>query len=255
MNAIHFADPNPSGSPPVLLLHGLGASGDSWGLQMPALIQAGYRPVAPDLPGFGASPYDGRGWNIERTVADVTAWLQQIGTGPAHVVGLSMGGVVAQLLAGTSPELIHRLILVSTFAHLRPEKLTGWVYFSARALAVMLLGLPFQARLVAGRIFPGADQGELRKLMVASILQSDPRAYRWAMLALGRFDSRPWLHTLRIPTLVVSGELDSTISPARQRLLAGLIPGASQVVIPRANHAVPVERPEEFNRVLLQFIH
>ena len=73
MTNLHYLDPNPSGSPAVLLLHGLGANGSSWTLQFDALIEAGFRPIAPDAPGFGESPYDGKGWSISRDVAAIMA--------------------------------------------------------------------------------------------------------------------------------------------------------------------------------------
>jgi pimeloyl-ACP methyl ester carboxylesterase len=68
MTKLHFLDPNPTGRPTVLLLHGLGADGSSWTLQLPPLIEAGFRPIAPDAPGFGKSPYDGKGWSVRKLV-------------------------------------------------------------------------------------------------------------------------------------------------------------------------------------------
>ncbi len=93
MTRLHYLDPNPSGHPVVLLLHGLGADSSSWTLQIPALTGAGFRPIAPDTPGFGHSPYDGAGWSIPRVAAGLAELLEEIHTGPVHVVGLSMGGI------------------------------------------------------------------------------------------------------------------------------------------------------------------
>ena len=105
MASLHFLDPNPTGKPVVLLLHGLGADGSSWTLQLPALSRAGFRPLAPDAPGFGGSPYDGGGWNIRRVAAQMAGLLEELGGGPAHIVGLSMGGVIAQQFALDFPQL------------------------------------------------------------------------------------------------------------------------------------------------------
>ncbi|MEZ0396926.1 MAG: alpha/beta fold hydrolase [Anaerolineales bacterium] len=251
---IHVLDPHPDGSPAVLLLHGLGATGASWGLQLPALSEAGFRPLAPDLPGFGASPYDGRGWTIPRVAAQMAALLEERQTGPAHVVGISMGGVIAQRFAFDFPALTRRLVLVNTFAALRPTHWRGWLYFLQRFVVVNTLGLETQARFVARRIFPDPHQESLREVLVESIASADRRAYRRAMLALGLFDSRPWLGRIQAPTLVVTGERDSTVEPLRQRLLADGIPGARQVVVAGAGHALSVERADEFNRILLDFL-
>lgn len=254
MARLHFLDPNPPGAPAVLLLHGLGADGASWTLNLPALLEAGFRPIAPDAPGFGGSPYDGLGWTPARVAADLAALLDELGTGPAHVVGLSMGGVIAQQFARAYPHLVRKLVLVSTFSALRPDDLSGWLYFLRRMVAVNLFGLRTQARVVAGRIFPYAEQAPLREILVETICRADPRAYRAAMRALGLFDSRPWLAEIKAPTLVVAGSADTTVSLARQELLAKGIPAARQVIVQGGGHALPVDHAEEFNRILVGFL-
>ena len=254
MTGLHYLDPNPSGNPAVLLLHGLGADSSSWTLQIPALSQAGFRPLAVDSPGFGGSAYDGGGWNIRRMAAHMAALLEQLGTGPVHVVGLSMGGVIAQQLALDFPRLTKKLVLISTFCVLRPEDLNGWVYFIRRGVAVMTLGLQAQAQVVARRLFPAPQDQGLRDMYLAVISRADPRAYRKAMLALGTFDSRKRLCQIKAPTLVITGANDTTVSPARQKLLVDSIPGARQVLVPQAGHAVSIDQAEIFNQALLSFL-
>ena len=254
MTDLHVLDPNPAGVPAVLLLHGLGADGTSWTLQLPALAGAGFRPLAPDAPGFGTSRYDGRGWSIRRATAQMAGLLGELGTGPAHIVGLSMGGVIAQQFALDFPQLTRKLVLVSTFSALRPESLSGWGYFAGRAAVVSLLGLEAQARLVSRRLFPDPEDESLRDMFIDIVSRADPRAYRRAMASLGLFDSRKRLGEIKVPTLVVTGADDTTVSPARQRLLVDGIPGARQVVIPRAGHAVSVDQAEIFNASLLEFL-
>jgi 3-oxoadipate enol-lactonase len=254
MTGLHFLDPFPVGKPVVLLLHGLGADGGSWALQIPALGEAGFRPIAPDAPGFGRSAYDGGGWNFRRVASQLADLLVELNSGPAHVVGLSMGGIIAQQLALDFPNLVCKLVLTSTFSFLQPDNLSGWVYFMQRALLVSTLGLPAQARLVARRVFPAEANAPLREMLVETISQADPRAYRRAMFSLGTFDSRKRLQEIRIPTLVVTGANDTTVVPARQKLLAGSIHGAIQLLIPDAGHAVPVDQPGIFNKLLLDFL-
>lgn len=251
---LRFIDPHPAGSPSVLLLHGLGANGSMWTLQFDDLIAAGYRPIAPDAPGFGDSPYDGRGWNFERVAADLAALLRELETGPAHVVGLSMGGVIAQQFALDYPALTRKLVLVSTFSVLRPSTLSQWLYFLQRLVVVHLVGLEQQAQIVARRVFPLPEQEALRQMAAAQIARADPRAYRAAMRHLGLFDSRRRLNEIRVPTLVITGECDSTVSPSRQKLLAEGIPNARQIVLPGGGHAVAIDQAKAFNRALLEFL-
>ena len=251
---LHFLDPNPTGFPAVLLLHGLGADGTSWSLQLPELASAGFRPLAPDIPGFGKSPYDGSGWSICRVAGQMADLLKELNAAPAHMVGLSMGGVIAQQIALDFPELTLKLVLASTFSILRPDNWSGWMYFMKRLVLVNTRGLPAQAKIVAERIFPQTQYEPLRDMLVASISRADPRAYRRAMVSLGTFDSRKRLEEIKNPTLVLTGADDTTVLPARQRLLAAGIPGSIHRVIAHAGHAIPLERAEIFNRSLVSFL-
>jgi 3-oxoadipate enol-lactonase len=254
LTKIKFLDPIPSGSTAVLLLHGLGANGSSWTLQFDPLIKSGFRPLAPDAPGFGDSPYDGKGWSIPRVAASIAEFLQEMNVVPSHVVGISMGGTIAQQLTLDFPHLVSKLVLVNTFSVLRPKKLSGWFYFLQRFILVHSLGLPTQAKFVSRRIFPRDDQQVLRDLLIENISKADPRAYRAAMRSLGLFNSSKRLSEIMASTLVVTGEHDTTVPLENQRVLAERIKGAQQVVIPGAGHAVSVDRPEQFNKVLLDFL-
>lgn len=186
--------------------------------------------------------------------AELAALLQERETGPVHIVGLSMGGVIAQQFALDFPALTRKLVLVSTFSVLRPKDLSQWWYFLQRLLVVHLVGMESQARIVARRVFPHPGQEALREMAAAQIARSDPRAYRAAMRQLAWFDSRPRLHELRVPVLVVTGGRDTTVSPERQRLLAEAIRGARQVLLPEGGHALSIDQAEAFNRVLLEFL-
>jgi 3-oxoadipate enol-lactonase len=254
MNSIHYLDPNPTAVSTVLLLHGLGADANSWALQLPALTAAGFRPIAPDIPGFGQSPYDGRGWSISRMAGMMAELVQELQTGPVHVMGLSMGGVVAQQFALDHPLQTRSLVLVSTFARLRPESLSGWLYFLQRFILVNTLGLRPQARVVAQRVFPGAEHEELREMLVEIITHANPSAYRKAMISLGTFNSVNRLGEIMKPTLVVTGADDTTVTPARQEILVKCIPAARQLILANAGHAVPVDQADRFNQELSSFL-
>lgn len=175
-------------------------------------------------------------------------------TGPVHVVGLSMGGVIAQQLVLDYRQLVRKLVLVSTFSVLRPENLSQWGYFFQRLVVVHTLGLKQQSELVARRVFPEAGQEALRRMAAEQIASADPRAYRAAMRSLGLFNSQKRLQEIKAPTLVITGASDSTVSPARQKVLVDGIPGARQVTIPNAGHAVAIDQFEAFNRELLGFL-
>jgi pimeloyl-ACP methyl ester carboxylesterase len=210
--------------------------------------------VAPDARGFGQSAYAGGPLRIEGLAADMAALLNTLDIDRAHIVGISLGGTLALALAVAFPEKVGKLVLVNTAAWLLPEDISTWLYYAARLLVVFTVGIPQQSRIVSQRIFPRPDQAPLRRILEEQIQQADPRAYRGTMLALARFDARARLKQISAPTLVVTGDRDTTIPPDRQRQLAAGIPGARHKTLPGAGHALTVEQPDQFNTLLLDFL-
>ncbi len=249
-----FEDPNPSGTPAVVLLHGLGTDVQSWGFQVPALISNGVRPIILDIPGFGKSSYGKGIWSIPGVAAEIARMMANELPAPLCLAGISMGGTIALQIALDFPEGVNRLVLVNTFAALRPRRMGELAYLLMRYVRANLMGIQAQAEMVAQRIFPEPDQEPLRNILIESILHSDPAVYRAAMRSLGLFDVKKRLPEIKIPTLVVTGTLDSTVPPVVQAVLAVKIPGAKQVFIPGGRHAVIADHPELFNQVLLDFL-
>lgn len=251
---IHYLDPNPGGTKPLILLHGLGVTGDSWAIQFPGLIQSGFRILAPDARGFGRSSYPGV-CSVPLMAADIVSLLKDLDAHPATVAGISMGGTTALQLALDYPQFVEKLVLVNTFAALRPRYISEWWYFLVRFILIHTVGLQTQARFVSKRLFPHPEQGYLRQILYEQIMQADPQGYRAAMRALARFDVRSRISSLRAPTLVITGAEDTTVHPKYQRKLVECIPGAKQVIIPEAGHGVIVDNPEAFLDALLAFLN
>jgi pimeloyl-ACP methyl ester carboxylesterase len=250
---LHYLDENPNGKPAVLLLHGLGATGASWHFQFPALTDAGFRVIAPDARGFGQSSYPGK-LSIAAMAQDFARVIESLNVAPAHVVGISMGGTLALQLALDYPHLVNKLVLVNTFAHLQVRGISELAYYALRLGLVHTLGLPVQARTVIKRIFPKPDQAELRRALYDQILQANPSAYRAVMRAFTSFNVMNRLNTLRAPTLVVTGDADTTVRLENQFALAQGIPGSRHEIIRGAGHAVTVDSPDAFNQILLEFL-
>ena len=232
----------------VLLLHGLGSEGQTWAGQAPVLRALDLRGLAPDLPGFGRTPWPGGPVTVARFVDFALQVLDRYAVDAAHVAGISFGGAVALQLALDAPQRVRSLTLINTFAHLRPRGLGQWAHMLFRSLLAALLGPHRQAELVARRVFPRPEHAAYREMLARSIRQADPRVYRGVMRALWAFDARPRLAEIRQPTLVVTGSADTTVDPAVQAELARGIPTARQVVIPGGGHAVIADQREAFNR-------
>jgi len=250
---IHYEEANPQGAPPVLLLHGLGSAGGDWLFQLEALAGAGYRALAPDLRGFGRSSAPPK-VTVKAMADDMALFLRKVEAVPAHVVGISMGGAVALQLALDHPEAVRKLVLVNTFARLKPRSLNEALYLLARTVIAVFLSPQKQAAMVAKRIFPRPEQESLRKKLYQRIINTNPCAYRAAMASLRRFNVVERLGELKMPTLVVTGSEDTTIPPEAQEELVRNIPGARQVLIEGGGHAVIADSSEAFNRALLDFL-
>lgn len=253
-NFFHYQDPYPDNQKCILLLHGLGTDSTSWGMQFASLGLAGFRPIAPDIVGFGGSAYDGRGWSFERVASLLRNFVVDLGVAPVHVVGLSMGGVIAQQFVIDYPDLVNKVVLASTFSSLTPANLNHAFYLLLRLVVVHTVGLNAQAKIVARRIFPEPDQAQWREIVEKQIALADPRAYRAAVRSLGLFNSTRLLQKIQKPVLVISGAEDTTVSLKLQRQLAGAINGAVHHVIPNGGHAVSVDHPDEFNKALVAFL-
>ena len=251
--SFHFEEANPTGHPPVVLLHGLGSAGEAWQLQFEPLAEMGFRVLAPDMPGFGWSTWPGGKVSVARMADLVAQFMEGVGASPAHVVGISMGGTVALQLALDHPQRVRSLVLVNTFARLRPRNLGEWAYFLARIVIARVVGPERQAEMVAHRIFPRAEHEEARRVLREHIMRADRNVYRGMMAALFRFDVRGRLGEIRVPTLVITGAEDTTVAPVIQEELARGIPGARHVVIEGAGHGVIADSPQKFNEVLTGF--
>lgn len=252
--SIHYKDDNPSGSPAVILVHGLGVNGDSWILQIPALTQAGFRVISPDIRGFGKSGYHNERISIATLAGDVRDLIKALGIQPVHLVGISLGGTIALQTILDEPKLIDRAVLVNTFARLRPKNTRTWIYLSMRFVAASLFGLRYQARVVGRGLFPAPDQAHLRQELYNQIIIGNPKAYRGATRALARFDVRHRLSEIQNPVLVVTGEMDTTVPVETQAKLAQGIIKSNHTIIPGAGHAVTVEKPDLFNTIILEFL-
>jgi 3-oxoadipate enol-lactonase len=252
---LFYLDENQFSKRAILLLHGLGANSASWQLQIPDLTAAGYRSIAPDAPGFGQSPYPGGGLTVKMIANTTRSLLDMLDIQICHIVGISMGGTIALQMAIDFPQVVDKLVLVNTFARLNLSNPLIWPYFLVRAILVYTLGLPRQAKAVAQHIFPRPEQEMLRQALIQQILQADPHGYRAAMWGLARFDVRRQLANVSAPTLVVTGDQDTTVPPPNQQELVEGIPNACQAIIHGAGHAVTVEKSETFNQILLQFLN
>ncbi|HEV8489511.1 MAG TPA: alpha/beta fold hydrolase [Candidatus Limnocylindrales bacterium] len=231
VEGLRFAWGETGAGPPIVLVHGLAASGWWWERNLSAL-GARHRLLVVDLAGFGASRR--QPFRLATAGARLGRWLEAVGAGPAAVVGHSLGGYVAADLAAARPDLVDRLVLVDAAALPLEGPVRGHV-----------------RNLLRGG---GRSERALVRIAIVDIARAGPIVIVGAARQLLASDLSARLAAITAPTLVVWGEEDALILPSQGRRLAGVIPGARFASIPGAGHAPMWERPELFDPLVLDFL-
>lgn len=217
----------PPGAPTVLLLHGWTANADlNWFSSFAALGQH-FRVVALDLRGHGRGVRSRRRFRMRDATDDAAALLDVLAIDRVIAVGYSMGGAVAQLLWRRHPGKVSGLVLCATssvFAEGPEEK--RWFSAIGAASFASRFTPAIARRALAGWILDRRQSDEAIKWVTSELQRNDWTAVLGAGAALGRFDSRPWLAEIDVPTAVVMTTNDSVVSPRRQRAMAAGIRGA-----------------------------
>jgi pimeloyl-ACP methyl ester carboxylesterase len=231
---------------PVVLIHGLGSSGRDWEAQVAALARA-FRVITVDLRGHGGSDRPKGPYSIAEFAGDVARLLASLAVDAAHVVGISMGGAVAFQLAVDHPQRVRSLVIVNSAPEMIVRTLAQKLAIWQRRLIVRLFGLPRLGALLAARLFP--DAAAPRAAFAQRFAGNSRHAYLASLNALVGWSVADRLDAILCPTLVVASDQDYTPVALKEDYVARLR-NARLVVIPDSRHAVPMERPEAFNRVL-----
>jgi 3-oxoadipate enol-lactonase len=237
---------------PVLLLHGLGSCAEDWPLQVPELAKH-HNLYAVDLPGHGISP-PLEGWPTMSDYASALAdWMQVTGLESAHVVGLSLGGLVVLQLAVDHTPLVRSLTIVNAFGRLKVS-LWGGLHSAGRVLMLIFGRMEWLGAWVAKALFPDPSQKALRELAAVRIASNPRKAYLQAVGAIARFNLLDRLKRLQIPVLVVAGGRDLIVPLSAKKELAENIPNSKYAYLPESGHVTPIDAGDRFNQLLLDFL-
>jgi len=238
---------------PIVFLHGLGWNHTLWRSAMSGL-QDRYRVIAGDTRGHGISDKPPGPYSIQTFADDWRGLLRALGLKRPCLVGLSQGGMIAQLLAVRYPDELGALVLVSTTCRSDPavrDKL------EERIRKMRTEGPEAAARLAAQSVFS--------PVFLASKAPAVEEFVRWraamdqeplmeaARAAIG-LDLTSELRSVKVPSLVVYGEDDALTPPALVKAVAAALPAAQLVGVSGAGHMVPWERPEAFEKILASFL-
>lgn len=239
---------------PVLMAHPLGLSEAVWQDLARRLAALGHPTLRYDLRGHGRSPDTPSPWGLAELAEDAARLIGEWGRGPVVMLGLSLGGLVAQQLAASRPELLRGLVLAHCDSHY-PE--AAQAAFSARIQQVQAQGMAAVVDAVLARYlhdgFRAAHAGAEAALRV-TLLAQDPTAYARGCAAVRDADLRAALTGWGGPTLVIGGALDAGVPAERLAALADSVPQARLTVLPQASHLGPMEQPDAFAQALVAFL-
>jgi poly(3-hydroxyoctanoate) depolymerase len=242
--------------PPLLLITGLGASLDLAEPFERELTRRRLQAISFDAPGVGQSTAYARPRRMPGVARTIEAMLDALGYPRVDLLGVSLGGVVAQQLAHQAPHRVRRLVLAATGPGL------GGVPGSPRVLLTLATPRryvnPDYYRRVAGRIYGGQARRDPDALLHGSVARfverPTLRGYVGQLYAIGGWTSMPWLHRLPQPTLVLAGDDDPIVPLVNARILAHRIPDARLHVVSGGGHLFLLERPAEVAGLVTGFL-
>ncbi|RAZ83063.1 carboxylesterase [Mesorhizobium hawassense] len=235
---------------PLVFVHGFTTTAEFWREQIGA-FSSRYKVVRINLPGHGLSPRPpGRSYTIEAFADDVLEVFLRLDIRQAVLVGLSMGGTIAQSFTLAHPERVQALVLVGATPHGLGED----VNVDNVLKAIDDLGVVQASQNVIERSFGSAASQELLDFARQEVAQTPDFVAREAIASLNASDTRSRLGDIRVPTLVVVGNEDVITPPAESVILAASIPDSRLEVIEDAGHFPMLEQPRKFNEVLTAFL-
>lgn len=233
---------------PLVLIHGLGEVKEGWQNQFELADQ--YELIIPDLRGHGEC-LKTDGFSIRIFAADVIELLKELKIENAHILGLSMGGAVAQEIYRQAPSLVRSLILVSTF-HYFP-KILRKLFFKNRKTHYQLLAS-------SGRQFEAAARLSLYSWSDKNIeefclfFQPKHHIFIPSLKACLEVDNLSLLPTIKVPTLIIGGQYDSVLPVWIQLWMHKMIPHSEFIIIRNTGHVAKLEAKDRFNELLRSFL-
>ncbi|MFN7939821.1 MAG: alpha/beta fold hydrolase [Bryobacteraceae bacterium] len=241
------------GGTPVLLIQGVGVEGNGWQPQVDALAPH-YHCLSFDNRGIGRSQPTANKLSIEQFADDALALMDAAGWDKAHVIGHSMGGLIAQHLALTARHRVRTLSLLCTFARGRDVTALTWDMLIC-GLRTRIGPRAWRRKAFLEMVCAPESLAQQMAGLFGHDLADQPPIVMKHLNAMSRYDASPRLAELAaIPTLVVSATHDRIAKPALGRAISSAIPGAKYIEFEDAGHALPITHPARLNTLLLDHL-
>ncbi len=237
---------------PLVFLHGLGSSSLDWQKQV-AFFSNQFQTITIDLRGHGKSEKPPGPYSVAQFAADTANLFKFLNLPPAHVAGLSMGGMVAFQLAVDAPNLLRSLTIINSGPELVLRTFGERLAFFQRALLVRCLGMRYMASLLGRLLLPEPHQQADQQTLIQRWAKNDKKAYLASLRAIIGWSVADRISSIQCPTLIIAADMDYTPISFKEAYRAKMSQ-AELVVIRNSRHLSPVDQPEQLNDALLEFL-
>jgi 3-oxoadipate enol-lactonase len=250
---IHYELEGPGSAPVVTLSHSLATDLSMWDLQV-AVLKSGYRVLRYDIRGHGGTEAPEGPYTLEQLAEDARALLQTLGISRTHFMGISMGGMIGQILALQHPGMLRSLILCDTSSRIPEEALPIWEerIGLAQKQGMEALVEPTMERWFTASFrrtsLPGLDK-------IRGMIRTTPlKGYVGCSRAIMRLNLTERLSEITLPTFIVVGEEDPGTPVAASQAIHKQIKGSELVILKSAAHLSNIEQEDAFNAAVTDFL-
>ncbi|MGH6778448.1 MAG: alpha/beta fold hydrolase [Bradyrhizobium sp.] len=239
--------------PPIFLVHGIGARRVTWS-KLVSHLRDRFTCISYDLRGHGESPGLGKRFGLDELVADVEALRAKLGIPRISIVGHSLGGMIGPAYARAYPSRVDKLGLLSTAAFRTADD-------SARVMGVVKsmedTSVPDQLDMLVNRWFTDEFQKanpDVIALRKKQVLDTDQGVFLNVFHIYAETEMSPWLHEVKAPSLVLTGEMDGGCNPRLNRQIADALPNSKLVILNGMKHQILMEAPQLVAAHLVPFL-
>lgn len=250
---VHYTFDGPEGAPVVTMSNSLASNLSMWDPQIPVLTPR-YRVLRYDTRGHGGTDAPAGPYSLDDLTEDLRALLQALGITRTHFVGLSMGGMIGQIMALKYPQMLQSLALCDTMSRVPTEAKPLW---DERVHTAESRGMEPLVEPTVARWFtePFRQQGAPVLDQVRTMIRTTPPAgYAGCCQAIAALNLTDRLKEISLPTLIIVGEDDPGTPVSASRTIHEQIKGSELVILKSAAHLSNLEQPTAFNQALTNFL-
>ncbi|MGD9592514.1 MAG: alpha/beta fold hydrolase [Candidatus Berkiella sp.] len=237
---------------PVLFIHGLGSSTRDWEYQTP-YFSKNYQVLLVDLRGHGQTDKPNHPYSVSLFASDIAHVISTLFPEGVHVVGHSLGGMVAFQLTVDYPNLVKSLTIVNSGPAVIFPSIKSQLFFYLRFFDVRLFGMSHMSKNLAKMLFPEPNQKEFRETFEQRWCENDPKAYTNSLKAFRGWTVMHRLPSITCPTLIISADKDYTPISYKE-YYTKLITNAKLKVIENSRHITIIDQADIFNEMVDDFL-